>query len=84
MHLFVLIFVFGAIMSWLFAKCAEVLTDDEIFGLDRVPRTEEGIILLVHIYRFWLADLFEHNMVACLIAVIEALFDLINLIQSFS
>ena len=71
-------------MSWLLAKCAKVFCDYEIFGLGRVPRIEESNILLMHIYRFRLADLLEHDMMACLIAVIEALLNLINLIQSFS
>ena len=71
-------------MIWLFAKCAKVLRDYEIFGLGRVSRIEEGGILLMHIYRFRLADFLEHDMVACLVGVIEALLDLINLLQSFS
>ena len=71
-------------MSWLLAKRAKVLRDDQIFGLGRVPWIEESNILLMHIYRFRLVDILEHDMMASLITVIEAFLNLISLIQSFS
>ena len=80
----VLVLVFWAIMSWLLAKRAKVLRDDQILGLGRVPWIEESNILLMHIYRFRLVDILEHDMMASLITVIEAFLNLISLIQSFS